>query len=95
MSDFTKMNGQQLKNVLTFTTKLADQMEQEAVNFSELQTNESLAEVVKSTRNYVKRRNANLSPNSTFADADEQAEIDEIRSNIKDYYKRTRKVVKG
>ncbi len=97
-TDFSNMNDNQLQHVLTFTTALADRIEQEKqINFGELETtDESLREVEKSAREFAKRRRAGLVARSGYGETtDEQAEVDAIREGIRDYYKRSRKVVKG
>ncbi len=96
MKDFNKMTEQQLKNVLTFTNALADRIEQNGqINFGELETtDESLLDVEREAREFAKRRNAKLTARSTYGETDAK-EVDEIRAGIKDYYKRTGKVVKG
>lgn len=71
------------------------QNEQEQVNYADLQTNdESLAEVVRNTREYIKKRQENLSFNSKFDEA-EKSDVDEITNNIREWVRRTRKVIKG
>ncbi|HSK70886.1 MAG TPA: hypothetical protein VK892_04265 [Pyrinomonadaceae bacterium] len=56
----------------------------------------SLAEIEKQTREYAKRRKANQAAQIQFAQTDdEDAEIDEIRQGIRDFYRRTRRVVNG
>lgn len=98
MKDFNDMTENQLKNVLTFTTALANQIDKEKqADFGAMQTtDESLAQAERDAVAFAARRKAGLSANSNFGETtDEQAEIDEIRAGIRDYYKRTRKVVKG
>jgi tellurite resistance protein len=98
MKDFNNMTEQQLKNVLTFTTALADRIEQDGqINFGEMETtDESLREVEKSAREFAARRKANLIARSTYGKTDtEEQEVNEIRAGIKGYYRRTGKVVKG
>ncbi len=76
MKDFNNMTEQQLKNVLTFTNALADRIEQDGqINFGELQTtDESLAEVEKSAREFATRRKAGLVARSGYGETtDEQA----------------------
>ncbi len=95
-TDFSNMNDNQLQHVLTFTSALADRIEQEKqINFGELQTtDESLEEVEKQTRAFAVRRKAGLAGRSSYGETDTE-EVDSIRQGIRDYYKRTGKVVKG
>jgi hypothetical protein len=96
MKDFNKMSDSELKNILVFTEAVAMQAEN-GVNFGEMETtDESLREVEKSAREFAARRKAGLVPRSGYGETTEElAEIDSIRAGIRDYYKRTRKVVKG
>lgn len=97
-NDFSNFSDNQLQHVLTFTSALADKIEQEKqINFGDLETtDESLEEVEKQTREFAARRKANLIARSTYGKTDtEEQEVDEIRAGIKDYYRRTGKVVKG
>lgn len=95
--DFKKMNEAELKQALAFTKKLAQQQTKQKMDFSAMETTpESLAEVENYSREYIRRRKAGLNSTCNFGvSEDEQAEIDEITKNIREYYKRTRKVVNG
>lgn len=95
-NDFSNFSDNQLQHVLTFTTALADRIEQEKqINFGDLETtDESLEEVEKQTREFAKRRKAGLRANSNYGETD-TADVDSIREGIRDYYKRTGKVVRG
>jgi hypothetical protein len=96
MKDFSNYSDRQLDQVLRFTTAVADKMEQERTpNFSEMQaTAEALDAVEAEARQYAERRKSGLTARSTFGTTDSE-EVDEIRKGIQDYYRRTRKIVKG
>lgn len=92
------MTKNQLENVLTFTTALADRIEQEnKIDFGAMETtDESLQEVEKSAREYAARRKKGLAAKANYGiTPNEQAEIDEIRNGIREFYKATRKAVNG
>lgn len=97
-NDFSNFSDNQLQHVLTFTSALADRIEQDKqINFGELETtDESLLDVEREAREFIARRKAGKVARSGYGETtDEQAEVDEIRAGIRDYYKRTGKVVKG
>lgn len=91
--DFRDMSEKQLQQVLKFTEAIADGR----VNFADMKTtDESLAEAEREAIAFAERRKSGLRARSTFAETDEEAaETKSIREQIKDYYKRTRKIVKG
>ncbi len=98
MKDFRNMSEAELKNILTFTNALADRIEQEKqINYADMQTtDESLLEAERSAKAFAERRKANLTARSDYASSEtEQAEYDEVRQGIRDYYRRTRKIVRG
>jgi len=89
-------NEDQLQHVLTFTAALADKLEQENnPNFAEMETTSlSLDAAEKEAREYAERRKAGLTARSTYGKTDSE-EVDSIREGIREYYRRTRKVVTG
>jgi len=97
MKDFKNMTESELKNILTFTEAVANAQLEKKANFSEMKTtDESLLDAEREATQFAERRKVGQTARSTFGEStDEQAEIDEIRASIRDYYKRTRKVVKG
>ncbi len=71
------------------------QNEQEQVNYSDLQTtDESLADVVNTTREYIRKRQQNLSFNTKF-DESEKADVDEHTKGIREWMRRSNKTIKG
>jgi tellurite resistance protein len=98
MKDFRNMTEKELKSVLAITNALADQLERDKqADFGAMETtDESLRDAEREAVAFAERRKAGLSAGSDYGiNADEKAEIAEIRANIKDYYKRSRKIVKG
>jgi hypothetical protein len=97
MNDFKEMNTQQLKNIMTFTSALADQIEKEKqVNFGSLETtNASLAQVEQSSKAYAAKRKRQAGFSDVEIQDDEADEDGSVRDRIRDWYRRTRKIVKG
>jgi hypothetical protein len=97
MKDFRNMTESELKNILLFTEAVASAQLAKNVNFGDMKSDEvSLQEAEREAVAFAERRRARLSARSDYGTSDEeQAEIDSIREGIRDYYRRTRKIVKG
>lgn len=95
MKNFSNYTEQGLNHILTFTSALADRMQEEHVDFSKLKADEnSLAEVELEAIAFANRRKNNQTARSTFGETD-TAEVDEIRDNIRNWLKRTNKQIRG
>jgi hypothetical protein len=90
-------NEQKLKTILSFTNALADRLNDEKkINFGELETDEaSLEEATESAKRYAIKRKRQAGFSDEKLPDDETDEDGSIRERIRDYYRRTRKVVRG
>lgn len=92
-----KYSETELQNILTFTNALADRLQDEnKIDFASMQTTEeSLAEAEREAVRFAERRKAGLSTSRSEYGETDIDETEEIRNNIREFYKRTRKVVNG
>ena len=92
-----KYSETELQNILKFTNALADRLQDEnKIDFASMQTTpESLGEAEREAVAFAERRKAGLfTSRSEYGETDTD-ELNEIRENIKDYYRRTRKKISG
>lgn len=92
-----KYSDTELKNILNFTNALADRLQDEnKIDFAAMQTDEtSLAEAEREAVRYAERRKAGFSTSRSDYGETDTDELNEIRESIRDYYRRTRKVIRG
>ena len=95
----TNFSETELNNILKFTNALADRLQSgQQVDFGSMPTTpESLDEAEREAVAFAERRKAGLSTSrSTFGDTEADAdELNEIRENIRNLYKRQRRRVNG
>jgi hypothetical protein len=92
-----KYSETELRNILNFTNALADRLQDEnKIDFASMQSDEtSLAEAEREAVAFAERRKAGLfTSRSEYGETDAD-ELNEIRENIRDYYRRTRKIIRG